>query len=88
MEALKNFRINNKVMLLVDRRTVSSGETWCRIRFMDKPCGTWIKFGMLSQRNLQNVKRVRSPRQWKKSGLLFGFLFIHCLPARGQDKIH
>ena len=32
-------------MLLVDRRTVSSGETWCPIRFMDKPCGTWIKFG-------------------------------------------
>ncbi|XP_013626850.1 PREDICTED: uncharacterized protein LOC106332905 [Brassica oleracea var. oleracea] len=73
MEALKNFRINNKVMSTLE-------------------CMLWLmrsfRFqGMLSQRNLQNV-RGSEVSQWKKSGLLFGFLFIHCLPARGQDKIH
>ncbi|XP_013602482.1 PREDICTED: uncharacterized protein LOC106309883 [Brassica oleracea var. oleracea] len=61
MEALKNFRINNKVMLLVDRKMVMS----------TLECVLWFtrsfRFqGMLSQRNLQNV-RGSEVSQWKKS---------------------
>ncbi|KAL0755939.1 hypothetical protein Bca101_093607 [Brassica carinata] len=65
MEALKNFRINNKVMLLVDRKMVMSTlecVLWFTrsFRFQDS--------GMLSQRNLQNV-RGSEVSQWKKSGI-------------------